>query len=83
VEVIRWGAIPVNPVGPLLLQGNSKNGHAAGFVSHHVQKIMNGGAFLNIVRQVEMGIVEFIIAGLRASRRNDDERHEPGDPANK
>ena len=35
---------------------------------------MNGGAFLNVVRQVRMGIVEFVIGGLRASRRNADKQ---------
>src|SRR6267143_1606295 len=50
---------------PLLLQGNAVQDHPIGFASHHVQKIANVGALLNIVGQVEMGIVEFIIVGLR------------------
>jgi len=37
---------------------------------------MNGGAFLNIVRQMEMGIVEFVIVGLRTNRRNTDKQKE-------
>src|SRR6267378_8015986 len=47
---------------PLLLQGNAEQYHPARFAAHHVQKIANVGALLNIVGQ---GIVEFIIAGLR------------------
>ena len=64
MQVISRCTIPVNPVRPLLLQGNAEQSHPAGFTSHHVQKIVNAGAFLNIVGQVEMGIVEFIVAGL-------------------
>jgi hypothetical protein len=54
----------------LLLQRDAEQRHGAGFVSHHVQKLVNSGAFLNIVRQVKMGIVEFVIVCLRANRRN-------------
>jgi hypothetical protein len=51
-----------------LLQGDAEHSHPPNFVSHHVQKVTNVGSFLNIVGQVEMGIVELIIAGLGARR---------------
>jgi hypothetical protein len=54
----------------LLLQRDPEQSHPASTASHHVQKIANVGAFLNIVGEVEMRIVEFIIAGLCTRRRN-------------
>jgi len=63
---------PRHPIRPLLLQGNAEQRHPASFRFHHVQKIVNVGAFLNIVGQVKMGIVEIIILCLRAPRRNAD-----------
>ena len=70
MQVIGRRTISVNPVRPLLLQGDAEQRHAAGFISHHVQKIVNIRTLLNIVGQVEVGIVELIITGLRARRRN-------------
>jgi hypothetical protein len=36
----------------------------------------------NIIRQMKMGIVEFIIAGLRTNRRNSDKQNETNGAAN-
>ena len=68
VHVIGRRPVLVNAVGPLLLQRNAEQGHTTSFGPHHIQEIVNVGAFLNIVGQVEMGIVEFVIIGLRTCR---------------
>ena len=70
VQVIRRRTISVNWVRPLLLQGDAEQSHAASFVFHRLQEIMNIRTLLNIVGQVKMGIVEFVIVRLRARGRN-------------
>jgi hypothetical protein len=71
VQVIRRGTVAVSAVRPLLLQRNAEDGHASSFGPHHVQKLVDIRPFLNIVGQMKMGIVEFIIVGLRAGRGAD------------
>ena len=64
VKVIPGRTVPINAVRPLLLQRDAEQRHPAGRASHHVQKIANVGALLNIVGQVEMRIIEFILVGF-------------------
>jgi hypothetical protein len=54
--------------------------YPAGLGSHHVKKIEKARAWLSIVGQVEMGIVEFIVAGLRACRRRLKSKSTASDP---
>jgi hypothetical protein len=54
VQIVRRGAIPIHPVGPLLLQGDAEHCRSAGFSSHHVQKLVDVRAFLDIVGQMKM-----------------------------
>ena len=64
MEVIGRCEIRINPVRPLLLQGNAEDGYPARMTAHHLEEIVNVGSFLNVVGQTEMGIVEFILTGL-------------------
>src|SRR6266446_2435150 len=59
-----------DPVQPLLLQRYAEYRRPANSFSHHVQEIANAGTFLNIVGQVKVGIVQFVIVDLRARRRS-------------
>ncbi len=68
MQVIRGRAISVYAVGPLLLKRDTEQRNPACLVSHHIQKLANADSFLNLVGQVEMGIVELIIATLRPAR---------------
>ena len=74
MQVIRRSTIPVDPVRPLLLEGQAEQCHTSGLVTHHGQKVANIRAFLNIIGQVEMGVVEIIVASLRAPRCSTDKQ---------
>jgi hypothetical protein len=82
MEVVGGRAVAIHAVEPLLLERNAEKRNASGVIAHHAQKIVNIGAFLNIVGEVEVGIVEFVIFGLRAQRR-DQEKQGPGQQPDK
>ena len=55
------------------LDRHAKDSNAAGFAIHHGQKIADGGPFLNIVGQMKVRIIEFIV-GLRTCRNGSEEQ---------
>ena len=65
IQVIGRAAIGVNTIGPLLLQRYAKQRHPSGFVSHDLQEVVNVDAFLNVVSQVKVRIVEEVVIRLR------------------
>jgi len=65
VEVVSGRAIAVDAIGPFLLKGNTEEGDSASVIAHHVQKIVDAGAFLNVVGEMAVRIVELVSGSLR------------------
>ena len=59
IQVVLRGAVSIHAVRPQLLQGNAEQRHPPGLVPHDLEEIPNVGAFLDVVGQVKMRVVEF------------------------
>jgi hypothetical protein len=82
MQVVSRPPIAVDSIRPLLLQGDSEYRHAAGFASHHIQKIANVRTYLNIVGQMKMRVIEFEVVRLGVRRRSAN-KQEHSDRGNK
>ena len=79
LQVVGRREIAVDAVRPLLLQRNAEQRDSSDLGSHDVQEVVNVRAFLDVVRQVEMRIVEFVVARACAcdERRRADRAKRP------
>ena len=46
-------------VRPFLLQGDAEQRHSSDLGAHDLQKVVDVGAFLNVVGQMKVGVVQF------------------------
>ena len=59
VQVIRWGAVTIHSIGPLLLQWNAEQRNAPHLAAHHVKKVVDVTPLLNVVGKMKVNVVEF------------------------
>ena len=60
IEVVSRLVLAADPIGPLLLQRNAEQDRSASGFTHDAQICPDRYPFLNVVRQVKMGIVELV-----------------------
>ena len=77
-EVVGGSVVAIDAKGPLLLQGNSEEGEAADAVTHEGQELVDVDAFLDVVGEMEVGIVELVFV-LSENRRLGKEEGEKGE----
>jgi hypothetical protein len=69
LQVVGRGELTRVFVGPGLLQRDAEQRNPAHFVTHDLQKILNRCAFLYIVGEVEMGVVDCVDGDLGLAPR--------------
>src|SRR5262249_22296182 len=76
LQVVRGGEIPAVPVRPLLLQRDAEERDASHSGPHDLQEVVNVRPFLDVVREVEVRVVQLVRSGLlrRERERRDCER---------
>src|SRR5579871_1151598 len=60
IQIIFRRIITTDSVRPLLLQGYAEQGRSSCCLAHDLQEVLDGYAFLNIVRQMEVTIIELV-----------------------
>ena len=68
LQVVRGPELARVLVRPRLLQRNAEQGDTADRVAHDLQEPVDVRAFLNVVRQVEVRVVDLVSGSLRARR---------------
>src|SRR4051794_26099528 len=78
VQIVRTCIVVVHPIGPLLLQRNTEQSHTSCRVPHYLKEFPDIGAFLYVVSQVEMEIVELELAGSQRHTAENYQRCQDG-----
>ena len=72
VQIIGRCAVSVDAIGPLLLKRYAKQGDSSDLVAHDFHEILNGCPFLDVVRQMEVGVIQFKVGSLRLEQQRAD-----------
>jgi hypothetical protein len=71
LEIVGGSEVSRVGVRPLLLKRNAEQSDPADLVAHDLQEVPDLQAFLDVVREMEMGIVEFVVEAGRGTAQQE------------